>query len=256
MVGNPLDQEMERLNNEIRSCTRCPLCEEASAHLTGEGRPGSRLLLVAQAPGAQEDAAGRMFIGPSGTVFRKLLHHAGISWDEFYVTNLIKCRLPHNRRPKQLEIQTCSTYLDREIALCQPEILVPLGYYAARYLFASLLGRELSRAAYPSQLATLIPAGQAKIFPLSHPALLLHQSSREEQLYKQYHLLSVLRSVCIWYEVCPITAYTRKGLIDPVWSDLYCRGNWASCVRYQMEEQHIFHPDHMMPDGTIDRSLP
>lgn len=126
--------KIDGLDREIRNCTRCRLFETRSQAVCGEGDLNARLMLIAQAPGENEDEEGVMFIGPSGEVLDDLLNNAGVASDDLYMTNLIKCMLPDYRKPKQAEIRTCSQYLDKEIKLIDPDILVPLGYYSTKYL--------------------------------------------------------------------------------------------------------------------------
>ncbi|MFP3869896.1 MAG: uracil-DNA glycosylase, partial [Syntrophobacteria bacterium] len=134
-MKTPSRQEaFDELKKNIAGCKRCRLHLSRTHALRGEGNLHPRLMLIAQAPGDKEDREGKMFIGPSGKVLNELLTEAGISRDEVYMTNLIKCRLPKDRRPKQDEIQACSLFLAREIALVTPQFLVPLGYYATRYV--------------------------------------------------------------------------------------------------------------------------
>ena len=123
------------LNDEIKRCNKCSLAETRITSICGEGHLHAGILLIAKAPGEQENIEGKMFIGPSGKVLDELLKTVRIDRKEIYMTNLIKCMLPKNRKPKFDEIAICSQYLDREIELIRPGILAPLGYYATRYLF-------------------------------------------------------------------------------------------------------------------------
>ena len=120
--------EIKRLNEEIRACNKCRLFETRITALSGEGNLNARLMLIAQAPGENEDQEGIMFIGPSGKVLNELLQISDVDRKEIYMTNLVKCMLPKYRKPKQDEIDICSSYLDREIELIDPKILVPLGH--------------------------------------------------------------------------------------------------------------------------------
>lgn len=248
--------ELAEIDRQIRSCRACSLSRTADEHLCGEGDPGARLFFIAQAPGYEENREGRMFIGPSGLLFRELIDSAGLDMKDLYLTNLIKCMLPHYRRPKRIEIETCSRFLEQEIRICSPEILIPLGYYAAAYLFSRSAEQALSRTEYPERIGRLHRIGGQKILPLSHPALALHQPEMKEHLFTSWQILSVVRQPCIWSWVCPIRDYTQRGLIDDHWYDLYCLGDWSSCRRYEAEQLGIPHPDRMMPDGSIDGSLP
>lgn len=103
--------------------------------LPGEGDPHARLMLVAQAPGENEDREGRMFIGPCGKKLNELFREVGLSREEVYLTNLIKCMLPKYRKPKQDEIQACAGYLDEEIRLINPSVIATSGYYSTKYIY-------------------------------------------------------------------------------------------------------------------------
>jgi len=121
------------LNKEIRKCNKCRLSETRINALCGEGNLNANLMLIAQAPGKNEDREGKMFIGPSGKVLDELLRMANIDRKEIYMTNLVKCMLPKYRKPKRDEIEICSKYLDKEIELINPALIAPLGHYATKY---------------------------------------------------------------------------------------------------------------------------
>lgn len=128
-------ENFTRLNAEIRSCRKCRLSKTRTHALPGEGDASANLMLVAQAPGETEDKEDKMFVGPSGEVLDDMLSSARVKRNEVFMTNLLKCMLPDYRKPRRDEIEACSTYLDREIRLVDPEVIVPLGYYSTRYLF-------------------------------------------------------------------------------------------------------------------------
>jgi len=245
--------DLDELNREIKNCRKCSLWETRTNALCGEGKLDAKLMLIAQAPGEQEDRAGRMFVGPSGKVLDELLKSANLNREEFYMTNLIKCMLPKYRKPEEDEIEKCSEYLNKEIELINPKVLVPLGYYATRYIFRKYA------IPLPSKKDTvygrLFLAGGKKIFPLSHPAALLYNPSFKEEMTKSYRKMKVLLEDCKWYPVCPMRRFYEKGMLDEKWVELYCKGDWESCVRYQMEERGEPHPDSMLPDGSINKRL-
>jgi len=160
---------------ELQRCTRCPLSQSRTHALAGEGNMNADMMLIAQAPGELEDKKNRMFIGPSGNILHALLEEANINEDDLYMTNLIKCVLPKNRRPKQSEIKACSMYLDMEIEEIAPKILVPLGYYATKYIFEKYSLHQFARSEFTELIGKLFVADNMQIFPLSHPALLLYR---------------------------------------------------------------------------------
>ena len=247
--------EIDELNKSIRECKKCRLSETRTNAICGEGNLNAKIMLIAQAPGEKENIEGRMFVGPSGKVLDELLNKAGIKRSEIYMTNLIKCMLPKYRKPKQDEIEACSYYLDEEIKLINSEILVPLGYYATRYIFQKYGMSPPARTELYSIYGRLFWANGKKILPLSHPAALLYNPNLEQSLIKSYRKLRILLEDCKWYPVCPMKRFYEQGKLDRKWIELYCKGDWQSCVRYQMEEKGKPHPDWMLPDGSLDERL-
>nr|MDO8091516.1 uracil-DNA glycosylase [Candidatus Sigynarchaeota archaeon] len=246
---------IDELNKRIKECKRCRLSETRVNAICGEGNLNAKIMLIAQAPGEKEDKEGRMFVGPSGRVLDELLGAAGIKRDEIYMTNLIKCMLPKNRKPKQDEIEACGYYLDEEIRLINPKILVPLGYYATRYIFQKYGILLPPKAEFSLVFDKLFLATDKKILPLPHPATLLYNPDFKQDLIKSYRKLRVLLKDCKWYPACPMKRFYERGNLDKKWIELYCKGDWESCVRYQMEERGEPHPDWMLPDGTLDEKL-
>lgn len=224
--------------------------------LCGEGGLDSKLMLVAQAPGETEDREGRMFIGPSGKKLDELLDEVGVRRNEMYMTNLIKCMLPKYRRPKQDEIQSCAQYLDKEIGLINPEIIAPLGYYSTKYIFEKgKISLPNPKSGFSDVYGKLFLSQYKKILPLQHPAALLYDNSKEEEMIKNYKKLKTLMVDCKWYPVCPMKWFCDEGRLDKKWIDLYCKGDWENCVRYWKEEKGEPHPDWMLPDGSLDEKL-
>jgi len=247
--------KIEKLNKKIKECNKCRLSDTRINALCGEGNINARLMLIAQAPGENEDRKGRMFIGPSGKVLDELFEKSDVDRKEIYMTNLVKCMLPRYRKPKQDEIKICSWYLDKEIELINPRILAPLGYYSTKYIFGKcdiLLPPKLE---FDSVYCKIFLCKGKKIFPLQHPAAVLYNNFIKEKVVKNYCKLKVLLTDCKWYQVCPIKVFYEEGKLNKKWVGLYCKGDWESCVRYKMEEKGQKHPDWMLPDGSIDEKL-
>ena len=245
--------KISSLNKEIQECEKCGLYKTRINVLTGEGNLNSKLMLIAQAPGENEDKEGKMFIGPSGKALDELFKNADISRREIYMTNLIKCMLPKNRKPKQHEIQACSQYLDKEIELINPKVIVPLGYYATQYIMKKY---EINMPESKSEaFGKLFLSDIIKIFPLSHPASLIYNESFKSKMVNDYKKLKILSQECKWYQVCPMKSFYEQGKLDKKWIENYCKGNWQDCVRFFKEENGIYHPDNMLPNGEIDKSL-
>ncbi len=246
---------IKKLNDEIKNCTKCGLHTTRKNVVLGEGNLNLRLMLIAQAPGEKEDASGKMFVGPTGKVFDSLLKIAELKRDEIYMTNLIKCFLPHYRKPKSEEIKACGYFLDREIEILNPEIIVPLGYYATRYIFEKYHISLPSHDEFSKVYGQLIWTGEVKIYPLEHPSSLLYDDSKRNVVEEHYRKLKVLKRPCKWMCCCPMVNFYEKGQLERKWIELYCKGDWESCVRYQMEERGEYHKDCMRQDGKIIREL-
>lgn len=240
---------ISELNEEIRVCNKCRLYNTRINSLRGEGNLNCRVMLIAQAPGENEDRVGKMFIGPSGRVLDELLNLANVDRDEIYMTNLIKCMLPKCRKPKQDEIQICSEYLDNEIEIINPEFIVPLGYYATRYIFRKYNIPVPDRQIFYNVYGKIIWK-EKKIYPIQHPASLLYNQTFRKDMEENYKKLKIFRKECKWYPVCPMKKFYEEGIIERRWVELYCKGDWEICVRYQMEESGRYHEDNMLPDGS------
>ncbi len=186
-------ESLDVLNYQIRACEKCNLSATRKHALTGEGNIGASILFVALSPGTKEDAENRMFIGPSGQVFNRLLQKAGIERESVFMTNLVKCILPKNRKPTLNEIETCSHFLNDEISIIQPQIIVPLGYYATRSILlkyhANPSTAEMSFKNINGQLLVL---EGVNIFPITHPSALLYNPSFESGTTDKYKKLKSL----------------------------------------------------------------
>ncbi|KPL09472.1 MAG: uracil-DNA glycosylase [Bacteroides sp. SM23_62] len=257
---NPLktkkQKALEDFNNRIRDCDRCRLSLTRKHILAGEGDMDARIMLIALSPGENEDAEDRMFIGPSGQVLDKLFHEAGMEREWIYMTNLIKCTLPKCRRPKMDEIESCSKFLEDEISIIQPEIIVPLGYYATRTILTKYhADPPAARKDFKKKYGILIFSDDQKILPLPHPATLLYDPSFEHETIEKYKKLPILMQACKWYSMCPMKRFYEAGRLERKWIELYCKGIWQNCVRYEMEELDHYHFDWMLPDGSPDENL-
>ena len=183
-------ESLDVLNYQIRACERCSLSVTRKHALTGEGNIDAHIMFVALSPGVKEDSQNRMFVGPSGQVFNRLLQAAGINRELVFMTNLVKCMLPKNRKPSVDEIESCSQFLDEEISIIHPEVIVPLGYYATRTVLIKYHADPLSAGKrFPDLPGKLLLLDDKKIFPLSHPAALLYNPSFEPDTIEKYKML-------------------------------------------------------------------
>jgi DNA polymerase len=188
----PIDYAIQNLNDEIKRCHQCRLVKTRINVLGGEGDPSAELMLIAQAPGEHEDREGRMFIGPSGKVLDELLATVNIQRGEIYMTNLIKCMLPKNRKPKSDEIASCGPYLDREIELIGPKILASLGYFATRFVLEKYGFQVPARPEFRKVYGQALTVDDKKIIPLQHPAAVLHNTSIKDAMLRNFRKMQAL----------------------------------------------------------------
>jgi len=131
-----MSKKLELVKQNVIECTKCDLCKTRTNSVPGKGNFKSDVIIVGEAPGKNEDGKGEPFIWIAGKKLSKALEDAGISRDDVYITNIVKCRPPKNRVPTTVERSTCQEYLKQEIAIIKPKIICVLGNTA----FNSLLG--------------------------------------------------------------------------------------------------------------------
>jgi len=183
--------QLESLNEQIRRCSSCRLCRERKRAVPGEGPEDADIVFVGEAPGLHEDRQGRPFVGPAGQFLEELLASINLSRNDVYICNVIKCRPPNNREPQPDELAACRPYLDKQIQLIKPKLIVTLGRFSMQLAFS---GVRISRVhGIPKRV------GEFVYFPMFHPAAALHQpryrASIEEAMLKIPQILADLHSV-------------------------------------------------------------
>jgi len=135
MAKSKQAKRIEELAEQIRVCTKCPLCQSRNQAVPGDGKLTAKVMIIGEAPGKDEDESGRPFVGAAGRYLDHVLEGSGIDRSDFFITNTVKCRPPRNRTPKALEINTCtSNYLFEQIELINPQLIMLLGGVAAKKL--------------------------------------------------------------------------------------------------------------------------
>ena len=127
--------ELETLEAEVAQCTRCLLHRGRTRSVPGEGPGDAGIMFIGEAPGFHEDQQGRPFVGAAGKFLEELLESIGLKREDVFITNVIKCRPPGNRDPLPEEIEACKPYLDRQIELLQPQLVVTLGRFSMARAF-------------------------------------------------------------------------------------------------------------------------
>jgi uracil-DNA glycosylase family 4 len=132
-------KELARLSERAMECKKCKLAETRLNVVFGEGNPSAALAVIGEAPGAEEDASGRPFVGRSGQLLDKILQSAGFARQEVYICNILKCRPPGNRNPLQDEIKSCMPWLLGQLQIVKPKVILILGKVAANTIFENQL---------------------------------------------------------------------------------------------------------------------
>jgi uracil-DNA glycosylase len=163
--------ELEQVAAEAATCTRCRLHQSRTQVVFGQGDPHAELMFVGEAPGFHEDRQGLPFVGPSGQLLNRLLADIGLRREDVYVCNVVKSRPPRNRDPQPDEIAACRPWLDAQVRLVDPTVVVTLGNFAAKTLLETTAGiTRLRGRTYPFQGRVLLPT--------FHPAAALHAEGR------------------------------------------------------------------------------
>jgi DNA polymerase len=171
---------LEELKAEILAHAGCGFepCETATRMVPGEGSPEAEVMFVGEAPGANEDKLGRPFVGRAGMLLEELLAEAGLAREDVWITNVVKARPPKNRDPKAGEVAHCMPWLEAEVELIGPRVIVPLGRHALKHFapdakIAEVHGRLLGE----------------RLFPLYHPAAAMYNQALRETLFSDARAL-------------------------------------------------------------------
>jgi uracil-DNA glycosylase family 4 len=183
--------ELANLYEEMAACQKCVLSQGRTHVVPGEGPADADIMFIGEGPGFHEDRQGQPFVGAAGNYLNELLEKIGLKREDVYITNVIKCRPPGNRDPQPEEIQACKPYLDRQIDLIHPRLVVTLGRFSMQRYFPNA---SISRIhGQPRRVGNVI------YYPMFHPAAALHQprwrSLLEEDILKIPDLLAKLEDI-------------------------------------------------------------
>ena len=165
---------IEELRKRVESCQQCPLCQTRKHTVFGEGpTENCRCVIVGEAPGVEEDREGRPFVGKAGILLNEILSESGIARESLYIMNVLKCRPPSddptkkNRKPNDNEVSACKDYLEAQLLLLHPDIIVTMGNTPTKLILEPELGISRLRGKWFEKRGI-------KIFPMFHPSYLLH----------------------------------------------------------------------------------
>lgn len=163
-------------------CTLCRLSEKRQTVVFGEGDPKANVMFIGEGPGAEEDRSGRPFVGQAGRLLDRMIFAMGFERQEVYIANVVKCRPPGNRDPKEDEVAACAAYLDRQIDLIEPEIIVALGKPASWRLTGTNKPMGALRGRWSTYRGT-------PLMPVFHPAYLLRQPKLKREAWEDLKLV-------------------------------------------------------------------
>ena len=183
--------ELTDLYKDIKVCQACILSQGRKKAVPGSGPEDAQIMFIGEAPGFHEDRQGEPFVGAAGKYLEELLEQIDIRREDVYITNVVKCRPPGNRDPQPDEVATCKAYLDKQIDLLRPRLVVTLGRFSMQRYFP---GASISRIhGQPKRVGNVI------YYPMFHPAAALHQprwrSLVEEDILKIPDLLAKIDRV-------------------------------------------------------------
>ncbi|MGC9393805.1 MAG: uracil-DNA glycosylase family protein [Anaerolineae bacterium] len=183
-MANNREQALEDIHAQVRACTRCPLHVGRTHAVPGDGPVNATLMFIGEAPGFHEDQQGIPFVGAAGRFLNELLQKAGIDRGTVYITNVIKCRPPGNRDPLIEEVAMCTPFLEQQIEIISPQVIVTLG-------------RHSMNRAFPDEKISIVHGQPRKVnnrvyFPMYHPAAALHQPSLRSTVETDFDRLRAL----------------------------------------------------------------
>ena len=179
--GAPDGAGWEALEQAVASCTRCGLCASRTQTVFGTGDHAARLMVVGEAPGAEEDRQGLPFVGRAGQLLNAMLRSVGFAREQVYIANVLKCRPPRNRDPEPAEAEQCLPYLRRQIELVAPRAMLCVGRIAAQ----NLLGTDASLGRLRGQVLRL---GATPVVVTYHPAYLLRTPAHKRHAWDDLRL--------------------------------------------------------------------
>lgn len=181
-------QALQKIAQEVESCQRCPLYKRATRGVPGEGNPDARIMFIGEGPGYHEDQKGIPFCGAAGRILDELLYLIKLERKEVFIGNVVKHRPPENRDPLPLEIEACRSWLDKQIAIIEPEMIVTLGRFSlGKFLPEARISRVHGQ---PQKIK--FQGREIILVPMYHPAAGLRRGEILEDLKKDFLALANL----------------------------------------------------------------
>ena len=188
--GYALDENWENLKNKCAACRQCGLCETRANVVFGVGNEDAEVMLIGEGPGEQEDLQGVPFVGPAGKLLDSMLEMIDLDRSKVYIANIVKCRPPHNRDPKPDEQAACRQWLDEQIELVRPKLIVCLGRIAACALISDSFRITKEHGQW-------LDINGRRIMATYHPSALLRDVSKRPEAFSDLRILrKEIKAVC------------------------------------------------------------
>jgi DNA polymerase len=184
-----MPSELALLREKIEKCKKCGLCEETNNAVPGEGSENADIMFIGEAPGKDEDIQGKPFVGAAGKFLTKMIESIGLTRDDVFITNIVKHRPPNNRDPLEDEVETCSEFLEEQIRIIKPKLIVTLGRHAMNRFMPGL---KISKDHGQAKRTQGIDGKKQVYFPLYHPASALYNPGLRETLIRDMHKMPIL----------------------------------------------------------------
>jgi DNA polymerase len=170
---------LTELNNLISNCRKCDLYKTRTNTVPGDGNKNADIFFIGEAPGKNEDIQGKPFVGRAGKILDELLKFINLNRKDIFIGNILKCRPPQNRNPHSGEIETCTSYLDKQIEIINPKVIVPLGNFATQYIFEKFnLSKEKISNVHGKKFEIEAKSIKIIIFPVFHPAVVTYNPNK------------------------------------------------------------------------------
>ena len=193
-------QEMKNIADLVKNCKKCDLWKTRTKPVIGEGSEDANIILIGEAPGYNEDRQGLPFVGKAGGILDQSLDSIGLQRQDVYIANILKCRPPKNRNPLKSEVDLCTGYLNKQIELIQPRVIIPLGNFATSYIFEKF-GLKYDKISNVHgrifQVNTIF--GNIKIIPMYHPAVATYNPNTKDILIEDFKSIqTTLEKRCLF----------------------------------------------------------
>lgn len=177
------------LINQINTCTKCPLHKGRTHAVPGDGSYSAEIMFIGEGPGKDEDLQGKPFVGAAGKILTELIKSIGLNREDVFIANVVKCRPPNNRDPLPEEVAACWPYLEQQIKIIEPILIVTLGRHS---MGRFLPGLKISEVHGMPKRAKGFWSGRQVYLPLYHPAVALYDPRKKETLFEDFKKIPLI----------------------------------------------------------------